>query len=152
MTKLYRNAFAEVYEIIGYLKDEDYYKIPKEVIKAIDENRDKDYEFMLDESLPLEDQEMLPETKAILFNIFKDCFATEEKKQKISNYFTGYEYKKELEKKEKHNSDEIFKNKNSNNIKKNEELFLMEKTKENWVKKIINNIKSFFVKKEGKQK
>lgn len=35
MTEVYRNAFAEVYVIINYLDDDDYNKIPKEVINGI---------------------------------------------------------------------------------------------------------------------
>ena len=38
MTK-YKNAYTEVYEILEQLDEEEYNKIPSEVIKAIEENR-----------------------------------------------------------------------------------------------------------------
>ena len=69
MTEIYRNAFAEVYEIISYLEESDYNKIPREIISVIEKNRNQDYEYFLDESISFEEQEMLPETKAILYAI-----------------------------------------------------------------------------------
>ena len=75
MTK-YKNAYTEVYEIIEQLNEEEYNKIPSEVIKAIEENRNTEYEFELDEDIELKDQELLPETKAILFNLFRDYLST----------------------------------------------------------------------------
>ena len=43
MTK-YKNAYTEVYEIIKQLDKEEYNKIPSEVIKAIEENRNTEYD------------------------------------------------------------------------------------------------------------
>ena len=82
MTK-YKNAYTEVYEIIKQLDEEEYNKIPSEVIKAIEENRNTEYEFDLDEDIELKEQELLPETKAILFNLFRDYLSTPEQKEKI---------------------------------------------------------------------
>ena len=61
----------------------DYNKIPSDIISVIEENRNKEYQYFIDESISLSEQKMLPETKAILFNIFRDYLATEEQKQKI---------------------------------------------------------------------
>ena len=38
-----RNAYTEVYIILKDLNEEESNKIPSEVIKAIDENRNKEY-------------------------------------------------------------------------------------------------------------
>ena len=89
MTK-YKNAYTEVYEIIKQLDEEEYNKIPSEVIKAIEENRNTEYEFDLDEDIELKDQELLPETKAILFNLFRDYLSTAEQKEKIINHFKDF--------------------------------------------------------------
>ena len=72
MTKIYQQAFSEVNEILSYLSKENYNKIPKEVIDAIEENKDDDYVFFIDTTIPFEEQEILEESKAILFNIYKD--------------------------------------------------------------------------------
>ena len=67
-----RNAYTEVYTILQDLDDEEYNKIPLEVIKAIEENRNLEYDFELDDDLELKEQTLLPQTKAILFNLFRD--------------------------------------------------------------------------------
>jgi hypothetical protein len=86
MTENYKKAFTEVHEIINYLDEKDYNKIPIDVRRVIEENRDKEYQYFVDESMPLIDQKMLPETKAILFNFFKDYFATYKQKEKILRF------------------------------------------------------------------
>lgn len=78
-----KNAYAEVYTILQELNEEEYNKIPPEVIKTIEANRNEEYEYELDDELDLKDQPMLPETKAILFNLFRDYLATPEQKAKI---------------------------------------------------------------------
>ena len=82
MTKIYQQAFSEVNEILSYLSKENYNKIPKEVIDAIEENKDDDYVFFIDTTIPFEEQEILEESKAILFNIYKDYLSNEEEKCK----------------------------------------------------------------------
>ena len=47
MTK-YKDAYTEVYEILEQLDEEEYNKIPSNVITAIRENRNTEYEFELD--------------------------------------------------------------------------------------------------------
>ncbi len=83
MTKIYQNAFTEVYEILNYLDEESYNKIPKKVIEAIRENRNLEYNYFIDESIPFGEQKMLVETKAILFNLYRDYLTTTERKNKI---------------------------------------------------------------------
>ena len=83
MTKIYQQAFSEVNEILSYLSKENYNKIPKEVIDAIEKNKDDDYVFFIDTTIPFEEQEMLEESKAILFNIYKDYLSNDEIKDKI---------------------------------------------------------------------
>ena len=79
----YANAFEEAYVILQYLDKEDFEKIPKELLKVIDENRNKDYEYEMNDEIDIENQEMLVETKALLFNIFRDYLSTPEQKEKI---------------------------------------------------------------------
>ena len=81
--KDYSNAFAEVYEILNHLEEEAYNKIPKDFIQTIEENRNLEYEFVVYEDIELKDHEMLPETRAILFNMFRDYLCTPEQKEKI---------------------------------------------------------------------
>ena len=79
----YRNAYTEVYEILSYLDEEEFNKIPPEVIETIRVNKNDEYEYEVNEDLDLQNQPMLPETKAILFNLFRDYLSTTQQKEKI---------------------------------------------------------------------
>ena len=107
-----RNAYTEVYTILQDLDVEEYKKIPPEVIKAIEENRNLEYDFELDDDLNLKEQTLLPQTKAILFNLFRDYLATPEQKEKIIKMQNVERTKIELKKKQMYNL-EIFPNKES---------------------------------------
>ena len=86
MTKVSQQAFSEVYEILSYLSEDNYNKIPTEILDAIEENRDLNYEFFVDTAIPFEKQDILEETKAILFNLYKDYLANDNIKNKILEY------------------------------------------------------------------
>lgn len=79
----YSDAFTEVYEILRHLEETEYKKIPNKVIDAIFKNRNTQYFYKLEENVELRKQRMLPETKAILFNLFRNYLSTPEQKEKI---------------------------------------------------------------------
>ena len=137
------NAYTEVYTILQDLNTEEYNKIPPEIIKAIEENMNEEYEYELDEDLELKNQPMLPETKAILFNLFRDYLATSEQKEKIIKMQNEERQKSELKKQQQYNAN-VFQNKTKENINQSKELI---EYKENIFIKLINKIKSWFVKK-----
>lgn len=148
-----KNAYTEVYIILQDLNEEEYNKIPPEVIETLDANRNKEYEYELDDELELKDQPMLPETKAILFNLFRDYLATPEQKEKIIRMQNEARQKNELKKQQMYNTD-VFANKSINKTIKvdeneveanNEEKQIVE-YKENVFKRILNKIKSLFMK------
>ena len=58
-----KNAYKEVYTILQELNEEEYNKIPPEIIEAIRANMNEEYDYELDEELELKDQQMIPETK-----------------------------------------------------------------------------------------
>ncbi len=141
MTK-YKNAYTEVYEIIKQLDEEEYNKIPSNVITAIRENRNTEYEFELDDESELKEQELLPETKAILFNIFRDYLSTPEQKEKIIKMQAEERLKNEQKKAKQYNSD-LFANKQKVQSGEIEHTELIE-YKENILKRIFNKIRQFF--------
>lgn len=79
----FKNAYSEVYEILKYLNEEDKLKIPEEVRQAINYNRNKEYIFEYDENIDLMHQNLKPETRAVLFNLFRDYLATPRQKDII---------------------------------------------------------------------
>ncbi len=147
-----KNAYTEVYTILEDLNEEEYKKIPPEVIDTIRLNRNEEYFYELDEDLELKEQPMLPETKAILFNLFRDYLSTQEQKAKIIRMQNEERQKNELKKQKQYNTD-VFENKQRRNIEQIEDN--KEKStetnlviyKENIFKRILNKIKRFFIRK-----
>lgn len=146
ITQDYRNAFTEVYTILKYIETDDYEKIPSEIIEVIEENRNKEYEYEMNEDVDIFNQTMLPETKAMLFNFFRDYWATPEQTAKIKRMQREDLLRIEEEKKKKYNNTDIFKNNNLDTSNKNqiEETALVEIKKDSLWTKIIRRIKAFF--------
>ena len=140
----YKNAFKEVYIILDSLVEEDYKKIPPELIETIYRNMNQDYKYELDEEQELSTQKMLPETKAILFNIFRDYLSTEEQKHKIIRIQKEERQKNELKKREQYNTDVFANKEQTNNSEIQKEQVSLIKYKESIFKKIINKIKNIF--------
>lgn len=141
------NAYTEVYTILQELNEEEYSKIPPEVLETIEENMNKEYEFILDDELELKEQQMLPETKAILFNLFRDYLATTEQKEKIIKMQNEERQKNELKKQQNYNVD-VFQNKTKISTKtiENQDNELI-KYKESIFSKICNFFKIHFQRK-----
>lgn len=140
----YKNALKEVYVILDNLVEEDYEKIPPELIETIYQNMNENYEYEINEKQDLFNQKLLPETKAILFNIFRDYLSTEEQKEKIIRMQKEERQKNELKKKELYNT-KVFENKEKiNDFKIQKKPLELIEYKENIFKKIINKIKEFF--------
>lgn len=138
----YAKAYTEVLEIIKYFPKEEYAKIPEEKIEFYKNNMDKDYNFKINPEIDLSEQSISPEANAIMINLFTDYYATEEQKIKIKNILDSNQQKEEQEKRERYNPDNIFKNRNTENIIRNE-VALVE-YKESIFKRFINKIKSIF--------
>ena len=131
-----KNAYTEVYTILQELDKEEYSKIPPEVIETIEANRNEDYEYELDDELELKYQPMLPETKAILFNLFRDYLASPEQKAKIIRMQNEARQKNELKKQEMYNI-EVFANKQKEDtVQPKSETTQIVKYKENILREI----------------
>lgn len=141
----YANAYTEVYGILEQLSEEDFNKIPPQVVETIRENQNSEYDFELDEELELKDQKLLPETKAILFNLFRDYLSETWQKEKIIKMQAQERKKNELEKQKKYKTDitDIFEN-NKTNSKANKTHTELVEYKENIFRKLINKIKKLF--------
>ena len=140
-----KNAYTEVYTILQELNEEEYNKIPPEVIETIEANRNEDYEYELDDEVELKDQPMLPETKAILFNLFRDYLATPEQKAKIIRMQNEARQKNELKKQQMYNRDVFTNRQKEDTVQQNNETMQIVEYKENLFKRIINKIKKFFI-------
>ena len=147
----YNKACTELINILEYLSEEEYSKIPEKVIGTIINNVDEEYEYEIGE-LDFDNCEMLEETKAMLFNIYRDYLCSPEQKQKIINYQNKERAKDEAKKQEKYDKfvfnikEKEEKKENVENTKKvdDKEKYLIKKEKENIVIKFINFLKNIF--------
>lgn len=135
----YANAYTEVYKILNCLNEEEYSKIPKELIGVFEENRNLDYEFEVNEEQDLMKQPMLKETKAILLNLFRDYLATSEQSTKINEWLAKDRKYLEKQKREKYGNN-VFENR----IEKFNSQLPIEIKKQSIFSKIVNKIKKFF--------
>lgn len=88
-------VYAEVYAVLSALGGEYIRKIPQNILNTIAEKRDKQYEKKIDESRPLDEQSLLPETIAMLASLKIDYWCeTEEEKQKLQSLLHLNEEKK----------------------------------------------------------
>ncbi len=147
----YANAYSEVIEILKYISKEDYNKIPKEKIELYKENANTNYIFSYDPNKTLNEQHVSKIAKGIIAILFRDYWATEEQRKRIIAKQNYDRTRLEEEKRRKYNLD-VFENQSKQiqeknefeNISTNEVTIAV--TKDGFIKKIINKIKSFFSK------
>ena len=137
---VYSRAYTEVLEIIKYFPKEEYAKIPEEKIEFYKKNMDKDYVFIINPQIDLSEQNVSPEANAIIVNLFRDYFATEEQKVIIKEILDFNQKKEEQEKREKYNPDDIFKNANK------AQNTAMEMPENNTNTALVEYRESFFIK------
>ena len=145
----YANAYKEVLVILDNLIKEDYDKIPKEYIEFLKSNCNNEYEFYYDNSKTFEEQELLDDTKYILFGLFEKFGATELQKEKIKAFKNNHYRKIEEEKRKIYNPDNIFNNEKNNidiTISKQqiEEKSLVENKKISWYQKLFSKVLRIF--------
>ena len=97
MDNNYRNACKEVVVLMDYfLSEDEYNRIPKEYINNLRECSNEDYDFKIDKSKDLEEQEISVEAKAIIISIYKKFFSNNKEEELIDNIIFLNQRKKEL--------------------------------------------------------
>lgn len=137
---LQKQAYSEVYYIIGIMPENMKNKIPDNLINAIENNMDKDYKVNPEEK-ELKNIELLEETKKILSVLYSDYIATDEEKEIIKA--------KERSIKNKKNGvttnvkiNELFVNKNNTIDQTPKSLIVVENDK--WYAKVYKFFKKIF--------
>lgn len=141
-TKFSRIALAQVYEIIIEYED-GIENVPENVIKFLDDNRDKEYVF--DYSDDLENFKLEKDAENLLIYIYTKYLAPEEERRVIEDIAKMQAIQKEKEKQEQFSSD-VF-NSNSEIEEKIKENVLPVEYKESLIKKILRSFKNIFKRK-----
>lgn len=146
MENNYAKAYKELVEILNNVPQESVNRIPVDMIEMFKHNMDNNYNFKIDVTKSFENQVLMEETKAILANIYKDYWATPYQKERINEKERIDREILEKEKAVKYNPDELFNNKKELKEENYSENLPIEIKKENFFKKLITLIKSFFIK------
>ena len=73
--------YKEVLVILKLLPKDEFLKIPQKEIDFYEKNSDKNYDFKIDENIPLAEQKISKITNAILISIYMDYFLNEEQRK-----------------------------------------------------------------------
>ena len=144
----YNKRLVEVDEILTHLSEEDLNKIPEDVRTLIKDNKDKNYIWKFDETKELGEQNLNRDTVIILSYLNMEYLLNEEQKKLMEQIHKYNEEKAEAEKQNKYSTQDLFKDKKeikSQNTE-NTENAQMIVIKENFFTRIINKIKSIFIK------
>lgn len=107
----YKKAYTELNEIIKKLSKAELEKIPNELIRNTETNMDKEYKWEYDKSKTLLDQDLMPETKALIVEIYERYLCPNDEKEFWKEYDKICINKIEEQKKARYNGKEIFRKK-----------------------------------------
>ena len=133
-----KKAFSEVDMILDLIDSEVKNKVSANFIKFIKEEKDNNYKPNINPELPLEEQNILPETIDILALLKLNYWCNEEEKKELLKVLNKNEQQFQKEAKEKYDIDKLFKTNKTKEI-----INLPEKGEsENFIKKLIKFIKN----------
>lgn len=104
----YKRAYTELNEIIKELSKAELEKIPNQIIRNIEINKDKEYKWEYDNSKALLDQDLMPETKALIVEIYEKYLCPENEKEFWKEYDKICINKIEEQKKAMYDGKDIF--------------------------------------------
>lgn len=133
-----KKAFSEVDMILDLIDSEMKNKVSANFIKFIKEEKDNNYKPNINPELPLEEQNILPETIDILALLKLNYWCNGEEKKELLKVLNKNEQQFQKEAKEKYDIDKLFKTNKTKEI-----INLPEKGEsENFIKKLIKFIKN----------
>lgn len=147
MIKERREAYVEVVEILKHMDKKYVAKIPIDLREFFERNASKEYEFHIDLSVPLEQQELKEITISILamLNINYWC-ETEEHRQELLRKYHQNEIKYQEELRKKYNTDNLFKKERkviSSHRQENTDVFPQQYKETKWYHRIYNVMQRF---------
>ena len=101
------NAYSEVLVILRNMNN-GFYTIPYDVLQKLKRECNLNHKFKLKDNVPLNKQNLLPETKAILAIFYRDYWANDEQYKFILEKEKNDEVLLEKMKKDKYNPNGIF--------------------------------------------
>lgn len=147
MDDIYREAFAEVLEVLKNSNQNIIEKIPKKFITFLSQNKDNNYIVKIDFTDANWDDSIKQETQAILALVYRDYIVSPEERTRLLAEEKEEQIRIENELREKYNPDNLFKKRHrEDEIEENtiqNEVALVE-YKETIFRRLINKLKSIF--------
>ncbi len=137
----YSKAYSEVLEVLRYIPKVDLVKIPKDEIMFYIKNMDNKHNYKYNFNKTFEDQKLMRLSKIIISNIYIKYLA--KNKEELLENERKEILKLEEENRKIYNTDNIFRNKNLD-IEKDENNSLIVIEKQGFFRKIIDKIKRLF--------
>jgi len=141
-TKFSRTALAQVYEILIEYED-GIENVPENVIRFLDDNRDKEYVF--DYGDDLENFKLEKDAENLLIYIYAKYLASEEEKNVLEN-MAKIQYEQKQKEKQGQYKINMFNSEQEEHIEEMQEITLPVEYKESIIKKILKFIKRIFKK------
>ncbi len=147
MEKKYARAYTEVLEILKHIPEDELERIPKAELQYYEDNCDKNYKYEYDQELDVDKQAISREANTVIVALYMNYFANENQKGIIEKILKQNSIEEEKAKSEKYDVNKIFEKNQQNNEINNENLPVdISKNENNFIKRIINKIKSLFKK------
>ena len=143
-----RQAYSEIDEFLDLLSPERRNKIPQKLQQLFKNEKDKNYIKGINPNVSIKEQALKEETLSIiaLLNLQYWCDNVAEK-ERLEKIYSDNEKKYQDMLQEKYNPDNIFKNKQSQNLVENdEEISLVPIKEKNFILKLFDKIKNMFKK------
>ena len=143
MKREYEEAFAEIDQIFKIMPIDILSKIPLGIKKIVSENKAEDYNLKIQE--PINEQNLKPETVAILGLIYRDYISSPEEREKLQEKDQQELTRIEKEMQEQYDIGNVFeKRKGKNQLEENTALMVYKEP--GFIKRIFNMIKGIFKK------
>lgn len=144
MEKDYANAYSEVLEVLKYIPEKDYKKIPIKTIQLLEANSNEKSEFTYNIALPFDEQNISKDAKIILAILYRNCWITEGEKKKLKEIERKYMIDTEQDKRNKYNPDKIFENREKLIVEELKENHYIVAKDKKWYSKLFEKIKNLF--------
>ena len=136
ITKEMQYSISEVLDILKHTDEEEMEKIPLDVIKELNSNKDETYVPNIDYTKPLKESKISSKALSMLAYIYKEYLSSDEEKEEIDKKV----YDNQMKNAEQYSVEKVFEERKAN---RNEFLPVVI-VHENIFKKIINQIKKLF--------
>jgi len=149
LSNITRQAYSEVTEIINLLDEDDRKKIPLNLRKYFEKERDKKYNKTIDLSVSMKKQGLKRETIAIIAMLNLNYICNDKiQKEKLQKKYCENERKYQDELSKKYNINDIFKSsieeENTDDLDNIQEEKALIVKKEKFLSKVIRFIKKIF--------